>query len=146
MAERSGKLAVKIVMMNKKILLSIAFLLFAHFGFAQAQWLSVKVPQLRCWECKERLDNYLKREKGPTGDGGIIRYTFQLSNGTMRIQYNPKFITPDYIKTAIANAGFDADEITAEEDSYKRLPPVCKRAEDGGGPVKGKPCHLPPLP
>lgn len=129
----------------RRMFLSALFIMMAQYGFSQLQWLSVSVPQLKCWECKERLDNYLKREKGPTGDGGIIRYSFQLSNGTMRIQYNPKFITPEYIKTAIANAGFDADDITAEEDSYKRLPPACKRAADGGGPVKGKPCHLPPM-
>lgn len=129
----------------RRMFLSALFIMMAQYGFSQLQWLSVSVPQLKCWECKERLDNYLKREKGPTGDGGIIRYSFQLSNGNMRIQYNPKFITPEYIKTAIANAGFDADDITAEEDSYKRLPPACKRAADGGGPVKGKPCHLPPM-
>ena len=44
----------------------------------------------------------------------------------------------------MANAGFDADEIKATEESYKLLPPNCKRAADGGGPKKGKPCHIEP--
>jgi hypothetical protein len=38
------------------------------------------------------------------------------------------------IKTAIANAGYDADDVTANEDSYKRLPTKCKKTEDGGHP------------
>jgi hypothetical protein len=42
------------------------------------------------------------------------------------------------IKTAIANSGFDADDIPANEDSYKRLPITCKKFEDGGGHPKPK--------
>jgi hypothetical protein len=43
------------------------------------------------------------------------------------------------------NAGFDADDSKAEESAYKKLPPICKRAADGGGPQKGKPCHMQPI-
>jgi periplasmic mercuric ion binding protein len=109
------------------------------------EWATIKIPQLKCWECKERLDKYLLKEKGPNDDAGIIRWQMNLQSATMRIQYMPSRITLNYIKTAIANAGFTADEITAEETSYKKLPPICKTAEEGGGPQKGKPCHLPPL-
>lgn len=109
------------------------------------EWATIKIPQLKCWECKERLEKYLLKEKGSNDDAGIIRWNIYLNSATMRIQYMPSRITLNYIKTAIANAGFDADEITAEEGSYGKLPPLCKRAADGGGPVKGKPCHLPPL-
>ena len=33
------------------------------------------------------------------------------------------------IKTAIANVGYDADNVTANEDSYKKLPTCCKKPE-----------------
>jgi hypothetical protein len=36
------------------------------------------------------------------------------------------------IKTAIANAGYDADDVKANPDSYKMLPKICRRPEDGG--------------
>ncbi len=49
-----------------------------------------------------------------------------------------------YIQTAIANAGFDADTITAEPDSYKILPPPCKKASDGNGYGPFKYCELSP--
>jgi hypothetical protein len=37
------------------------------------------------------------------------------------------------VKTAIANAGYDADDVTANPESYSRLPTCCKKPEDGGG-------------
>jgi len=110
----------------------------------KAVWSTINIPQLKCWTCREKLENYLLKEKGPADDAGIIKWTINMNAGTMRIQYVPDRITLDYIHTAINNAGFDADSTKAEPDSYKMLPPICKRKEDGGGPQKGKPCNIPP--
>ena len=33
------------------------------------------------------------------------------------------------IKAVIANAGFDADDVTAEETAYNKLPACCKKPE-----------------
>ena len=85
----------------------------------------------------------MKKEMSQT-DAGIIKMQINLLSGTTRIQYWPDRVDLNYIQTAFANAGFDADDIKAEEDSYKLLPPACKRVEDGGGPKKGKPCHMQP--
>ncbi len=65
-------------------------------------------------------------------------------SGTTRVQYYPDRTNPNYIKTAFNNGGFDADDMKANEESYKMLPPACKRVEEGGGPKKGKPCHMNP--
>lgn len=112
---------------------------------AKAQWVTLNVPQLKCWECKDRLDKYLLREKGPNDDAGIMKWTVNMVSGTLKVQYVPDRITLDYIKTAINNAGFDVDSTMATEDSYKKLPPVCKRVVEGGGQIKGQPsCRLSP--
>jgi mercuric ion binding protein len=111
---------------------------------AKAQWATIKVPQLKCWECEQRLNNYLVREKGPNTDAGILQWKFDLRNGALKIQFIPDRITLDYIRTAIANAGFDADTVTAEPDSYKLLPPPCKKAADGSGYGPFKYCELDP--
>ena len=47
-------------------------------------------------------------------------------------------------KVYLDDFAFDADETKAEEGSYKKIPPACKRTEDGGGPKKGSPCHIEP--
>jgi mercuric ion binding protein len=110
----------------------------------KALWATIMAPQLKCWVCKERLENYLIKEKGPGDDAGIIKWTINMNAGNIRIQYYPDRITLAYIKVAINNAGFDADSTRATDDAYKTLPPICKRKEDGGGPQKGKPCNISP--
>ncbi len=78
-------------------------------------------------------------------ESGIMKLQINLLSGTTRVQFRPDRVSLNYIQTAFANAGFDADDIKAEEDSYKKLPPACKRIEEGGGPKKGKPCHMQPF-
>ena len=97
---------------------------------AKAQWATITVPQLKCWECKDRLEKYLFKEKGPNDDAGIIRWTISMPQANIRIQFLPDRISLDYIRTVIANAGFDADTVKATEDSYKILPPACTLPPD----------------
>lgn len=128
-----------------------AFLLMAVYSAksqvmaARPQWVTIKSANLRCWVCKERLDRYLIIENNANMQKGMIQWKINLLAGEIRIQYIPDRVTPDDIRTALNNAGFDADNEKAEADAYKKLPPICKRAEEGGGPQKGKPCHIPPI-
>jgi len=112
---------------------------------AKQEWITIKSANLKCWECKERLDKYLVIENNATFQKGLIQWKYNLISGEIRFQYIPDRVTPDDIRVALNNAGFDADNEKADEESYKKLPPICKRAEDGGGPQKGKPCHLQPF-
>lgn len=111
----------------------------------KAEWLTIKSANLKCWECKERLEKYLLMASKTEMEGGITQMKFNLLQGELRVLYFPDRATPEMIRAAINNAGFDADEEKAEEFAYKKLPPICKRAEDGGGPQLRKPCHVPPL-
>lgn len=107
-------------------------------------WATIKTPNVRCWECKKRLEDYMGREIAQM-QSGIIKMQINALSGTTRVQFYPDRTNLNYIKTAFNNAGFDADEMKATEDSYKMLPPSCKRNEEGGGPKKGKPCHNQPF-
>jgi hypothetical protein len=133
--------------MKKIFLFTIILIAFSAVVFSQnrkPEWATIKTPNLRCWECKKRLEEYMAREISQT-QSGILKMQINLLSGTTRVQYWPDRVDLNYIQTAFANAGFDADEIKAEPDSYKRLPPACKRNEEGGGPQKGKPCHMEPF-
>jgi mercuric ion binding protein len=136
--------------MKKLFIISMVILastgLKAQVMASKSQWITIKSANLKCWECKERLENYLKRENYANMENGLLQWKINLMSGEIRFQYNPDRVTPDEIRVAMNNAGFDADNEKAEEDAYKKLPPICKRAEDGGGPQKGKPCHMPPTP
>lgn len=130
----------------------IVFFLFFALGCCLAvqaqqpkpQWVTIKSANLKCWECKDRLEKYLLREKDNT-DNGISQWRINLLQGEIKVLFFPDRTNAESIKAALNNAGFDADDSKAEPDAYKKLPAACKRAEDGGGPQKGKPCHIQPI-
>lgn len=83
----------------------------------------IKTPTVQCENCKERIENYLKREPGVS---------------SVKVDYKKKITTVTYLtdrnnieqlKTAIANAGYDAEDVTADEEAYKKLPKCCKKPE-----------------
>lgn len=134
----------------KKIAFTVLFLslitakINAQVMAAKAQTVTIKSANLRCWTCKEKLEEYLVRENEDNMQSGMLKRTYNLMAGEIRIQYLPDRVSIDAIKTALNNAGFDTDSTKATPDAYKTLPPICKRKEDGGGPQKGKPCHIEP--
>ena len=114
----------------------IATLLFALIGiisFTTAQvkggqnTVVIKTPTVQCEKCKDRIEKYLGHEEG------IIKVEVDYKKKTTKVTYVIDRTNIENVKTLIANAGYDADDITAEPDSYKRLPLCCKKPEDGGG-------------
>ena len=126
------------------VIAGCSFAVKAQVMAAKKEWITIKSTNLKCWECKEKLEKYLTSENESTMESGIIQRRYNLISGEIRIQYFPDRVTPDVIRTVLNNAGYDADDTKAEPEAYKKLSPLCKRAEDGGGPQKGKPCHLEP--
>lgn len=110
----------------------------------KAQWVTIKSANLKCWVCKQRLEAYIMKESDASFEGGIAELKFNLMQGELKVKYYPDRIDTSDIKLMMNNAGFDADTEKANPDSYKKLPAICKRAEDGGGPKKGEPCHVEP--
>lgn len=132
----------------KKLLVLAGFLLATVFAVQAQQpkpeWVTIKSANLRCWECKERLDKYLLMENKAQMESGMMQWKINLLQGEIKVQFLPDRTNALAIKAALNNAGFDADSDKAEPEAYQKLPPICKRAEDGGGPQKGKPCHMQP--
>ena len=135
-------------MFKKVIFLLLTTMFFfkinAQVMAAKPEWVTIKTPNIRCWECKERLERWLIVENKANMQSGLIQWKFNLLNGEIRFQYYPDRVSVDDIRISLNNAGFDADDEKAEESAYKKLPPICKRNEEGGGPEKGKPCHIEP--
>lgn len=106
---------------------------FAFASVAQTKALQmarIKTPNVLCEECKKRLTTYLDRYDG------IQFLNINFRKGEIQVKYLTDRIDIEQIKTAIANMGYDADDVTANEDAYKRLPKSCKKFEDGGGHPK----------
>jgi periplasmic mercuric ion binding protein len=117
-----------------------AFTLLAFMGLSmaiQAQTkpvltATIKTPNALCQQCKERIESYLKRYDG------VLETNVNFRKGETRVKYVTDRTDIEQIKTAIANCGYDADDVPAAEDAYDRLPKTCKKFEDGGGHPKPK--------
>jgi periplasmic mercuric ion binding protein len=120
----------------KKIQLAlVALIAFFASALAQAPMKSsltavIKTPTVQCEECKQRIEKYLSHEEG------ILKVNEDYKKKICTVTFLTDRTNVENIKTLIANAGYDADDVTAEPDSYKRLPLCCKKPEDGGGHPK----------
>jgi len=113
----------------------LAIAVFTTASFPQQKALEtakIKTPNALCEACKTRIETYLKRIDG------VREVTVNFHRGETTVKYLTDRTNIEEIKTAIANSGYDADDIPANEESYKRLPKTCKKFEDGGGHPKTK--------
>ncbi len=122
--------------MTKIRLLLFVLLGTATLSFAQTkkslQTVTIQTPSVQCGMCKSRIEKFMMREEGVTKT--VVDYKRKLT----KVTYWTDRTNPENIKTAIANVGYDADDVTANPDFYKRLPNCCKKPEDGGGMPKDK--------
>jgi len=108
---------------------SILFTLMVVFSFAftasaqqnTAGKAIISTPGLMCDVCKERVERALFKQYG------ITSYKVDVKKKTTTVTWVTDRTDIEQIKTMIANAGFDADDVTREESAYKRLPANCKK-------------------
>lgn len=83
----------------------------------------IKTPTIQCDMCKGRIEKFLMRQEGVTGVKVDVK---KKVTGVTWIKDRTNI---ENIKAAIATVGYDADDVTAEESSYKKLPPCCKKPD-----------------
>jgi mercuric ion binding protein len=117
----------------------LSVLLSCFFVFSKAQQpvrkgsvetVTISVPTVQCEQCKDKIEKYLTREDG------VQTVKVDYKKKTCKVTYLWDRTTTENIKTAIANTGYDAGDVTADPEAYKKLPTCCKKPEDGGGMKK----------
>lgn len=114
----------------KHLLLVLTGLFFAFTVMAQqklVQTVKINTPTIQGQPCKERLEQFLKYEEG------VIKATVDFRKKITTIIYNTERTNVENLKTAIANNGFDADDVKANPEVYNKLPTACKKPEDRPG-------------
>jgi periplasmic mercuric ion binding protein len=114
----------------KKLFLSTivaAFTLAASAQTKTLQMAKISTPTVQCDMCKTRIEQYLKRIDGVTSANVAVK------KKEVTVKYLTDRTNIEMVKASIANAGYDAAEITANPEAYKILPKCCKKPEDGGG-------------
>jgi copper chaperone CopZ len=122
-----------------RIIKLVMVLLFAGVGVTMAQakkgtmvTAKIATPTVQCEQCKNRIERYLHTEEG------VASSKVDYKHGITTVKFFSDRTNIENVKTAIANAGYDADNVTASEEAYKKLPTCCKKPEDGGGEDKKK--------
>ncbi len=110
----------------KKFIVVIAALMFT-ISFSNAQ-IKVKdkavitLPTLQnCDKCKDQIEFFIGKTDG------VISIKVDLKRKTATIAWLTDRTYKEFLKTAIANLGYTADDIEADEFAYKRLPACCKK-------------------
>ena len=123
--------------MKNALVLMLMLAGFTTAGLGQTkkkgiQTVTISTPTVQCEMCKDRIERYMIREEG------VQKVNVDYKRKKTKVTYVAERTNIENIKTAIANVGYDADDITANEESYKELPDCCKKPEDGGGMEKEK--------
>jgi periplasmic mercuric ion binding protein len=115
----------------KRIKILSLILLSVFFGkavFAQENNKKEDVIKIQtsaqCEMCKEAIEKALAYESG------VISSDLDLETKIVTVKYKPKKTNPDKIRLAISKAGYDADNIAADQKAYKELPNCCKKRKD----------------
>lgn len=108
----------------KRVLLLITFvvaLLNANAQQKKPVTVRVSTPTVQCEMCKKTIEEYLKYEEGVTNI--VVDYKQKIA----KVTYLVDRTNLENIKTAIANAGYDAEDVKADPDAYNKLPKCCKK-------------------
>jgi len=108
----------------KKSILTILVLGVALVTSAQQKkpvTVKINTPTVQCEKCKKKIEEYLAYEEGITK----VLVDFKQKKAT--VTYLTDRTNLENIKTAIANTGYDAEEVKAAADAYEKLPKCCKK-------------------
>jgi len=92
----------------------------------------IQTPGVQDEACKTRIENFLPHEYG------VASVKADYRRHTVTVQWFKDRTNIENIKTALANMGYDADDVTADPDAYKRLPITCQHIVVKKVPVKEK--------
>ncbi|MBK7433904.1 MAG: copper chaperone [Chitinophagaceae bacterium] len=103
------------------VFFSLIMLTGAAFGQTKTVGKAViKTPTVLCDVCKDQLEFFLSHEYG------ISSVAVNIQKKTTTVTWLTDRTNLETVKVTIANLGFDADDIEAEETAFKRLPKTCR--------------------
>ena len=80
----------------------------------------INTPGLHCEFCKKRIEKYVSNQMG------ITTVEVDLKKKVTTVTWLKDRANIEDVKTYIANAGYDADDVMAEKTAYDRFPKECQ--------------------
>jgi copper chaperone CopZ len=78
----------------------------------------------QCEMCKNRIEEALAFEKG------VKKANLDMETKVVTVVYKTSKTEPSKLRKAISKAGYDADDIKADQEAYNKLPACCKKPDD----------------
>lgn len=111
---------IKTMMMSVAVAAMVLFTTNVNAQNKKTEEVKIKTSA-QCDMCKERIEKALAFEKG------VKKANLDMTTKEVTVTYSPKKIKLEQVKQAIANAGYDADNVMADEKAYAKLPKCCKK-------------------
>jgi periplasmic mercuric ion binding protein len=102
------------------VLLAIFFLYSTTVSAQDTTSVKIKTSAM-CGSCKNRIEKKLKNETG------VVSAVLDVDTKIATVVYKPSLTTPDKIRKAISSVGYDADNVAADPEAYKKLPACCQK-------------------
>ena len=84
----------------------------------------ILIPTAQCNMCVANIENALN------GVDGILKYKVELETDQVKIKYNADMISLKGIEQLISKAGYQANNLPADVDAYKKLAMCCRLPKD----------------
>ena len=84
----------------------------------------INIPTAQCGMCVARLDNALN------GVDGILKYKVELGNLKVKVKYDNNKISLQQIEQIISKSGYQANDVSADPEAYKKLDMCCRLPKD----------------
>ncbi len=95
------------------------------FGIQATVMPKTKVVNIKtsavCESCKKRI------EKGLSQETGVVESLLNLNSKQVKIKYDPAKTSDAQLRQAIANMGYNADDVKANAEAYHKLPACCQK-------------------
>ncbi len=110
-------------MKTQSILLSLSFILFSFFSFAQTKTAAVTSETIKVWGncgmCKAHIEKAAK-------EAGATAATWNKDTKILSVKYDLSRTSNKQIQESVANAGYDTKDFTAKDEAYKKLDECCQ--------------------
>ena len=110
-------------MKTQSILLSLSFILFSFFSFAQTKTAVVTSETIKVWGncgmCKAHIEKAAK-------EAGATAATWNKDTKILSVKYDMSKTSNTQIQESVANAGYDTKDFTAKDGAYKKLDECCQ--------------------
>ncbi|MCY7362541.1 MAG: cation transporter [Ignavibacteria bacterium] len=83
--------------------------------------ITIKLNTIQCDMCIEKIAEAIKSVEG------VVKTKVNLNKKTATITFNADLTNKSEIEKTITSAGYDANNKTADSESYKKLSSCCKR-------------------